>query len=91
MDTTQEKIDELSKQFHTLQEQISEASTRADEILKQHQQILSWADIYDTASPEEKRMIAAHFIKSVALSRGYDIQVEFNISEAQYLNGMELS
>ena len=51
MDTTQEKIDELSKQFHTLQEQISEASTRADEILKQHQQILSWADIYDTASP----------------------------------------
>ena len=91
MDTTQEKIDELSMQVHTLQEQISEASARADEILKQHQQILSWADIYDTASPEEKRMIAAHIIKSVTLSRGYDIQVDFNISEAQYLNGMELS
>ena len=91
MDTIQQKIDELSNQISVLQEQISEASALADEILKQRQKILSWADIYDAAPPEEKRMIASYIVKAVTLSRGYDIQVEFNISETQYLNGMNLS
>lgn len=91
MDTIQQRIDELSNQISVLQEQISEASALADEILKQHQKILSWADIYDAAPPEEKRMIASYIVKAVTLSRGYDIQVEFNISETQYLNGMDLA
>ena len=64
------------------------------------QEISKWEDLMLDSiegscvfTPEQvkKRMIAAHIIKSVTLSRGYDIQVEFNISEAQYLNGMELS
>lgn len=91
MDTTWQKIDELANQILALQERISEEGTLADEILKQHQQNISWADIYDTAAPEEKRMITAYIVKSVTLSRGYDIQVKLNISEAQYLNGIELS
>ena len=91
MDTTQQKIDELAGQIAMLQEQIAEASALADEVLKQHQRLLSWADLYDTAAPEEKRMIAAYIVKAVTLSRGYEIQVEFNISETQYLNGMDLS
>jgi len=90
MDATQQKINELADQIHRLQEQISEASTLADELLKEHQRILSWADLYDDAALEEKRMIASYIIKAVTLSKGYDIQVEFNISETQYLNGMEI-
>ncbi len=90
MDATQQKIDDLTDQIHKLQEQISEANTLADELLKQHQRILSWADLYDDAAPEEKRMIASYVIKAVTLSKGYNIQVEFNISETQYLNGLEI-
>lgn len=36
------------------------------------------------------KLIASHLIKAVTLTRGYGIQIDFNISEAQYLNGMEL-
>lgn len=90
LDSTQEKIDELSQQIETLQDQLRESETLSSEILEQHQRLLSWADLYDDASPEEKRMIASYIIKAVTLSRGYDIQIELNISEAQYLNGMEM-
>jgi site-specific DNA recombinase len=38
----------------------------------------------------ERKLIASHLIKAVTLTRGYGIQIDFNISEAQYLNGMEL-
>lgn len=91
MDVTQQKIEELSNQIQTLQAQISETGALTDEILKQHQRLLSWADMYADAAPEEKRMIAAYIVKAVTLSKGYDIQIELNISETQYLNGMEMS
>lgn len=90
MDTTQEKINELSQQVEMLQARLRESETLTSEILEQHQRLLSWADLYDDASPEEKRMIASYIVKAVTLSRGYDIQIELNISKAQYLNGMEM-
>ncbi len=46
--------------------------------------------MFDSASPQEKRMVASYIIKAVTLTRKYGIQVEFNISEAQYLGGMEM-
>ncbi len=55
MDTTQQKIDELAGQITTLQKQITKISTLADEILKQHQRLLSWTDLYDTVAPEKNR------------------------------------
>ena len=57
---------------------------------KQHQQLLSWDEMFDAASPAERKLIASHLIKAVTLTRSYGIQSDFNISEAQYLNGMEL-
>ncbi len=51
--------------------------------------LLSWADIFETASPKEK-MIASYMIKAVTVSRDYNLKVDFNISEAQYLNGMSM-
>lgn len=56
----------------------------------QHKQLLSWAELFDSASIDEKKVIASQLIKAVTLSRNYGIQIEFNISEAQFLNGMEM-
>lgn len=90
MDSPQEKIDELFQQIESLQKSLQESDTLVHQILEQHQRLLSWAELYDDASPEEKRMISSYIIKAVTLSRGYDIQIDFNISEAQYFNGMEM-
>lgn len=46
--------------------------------------------MFDTASIEEKKMIVSYLIKAVTLTRDYGVQVEFNMSEAQYLGGMEM-
>lgn len=88
MDSVQGKIDALTDQIETLQLNVSEAESIATEIMEQHQRLLTWADMYAEAPPEEKRMVASYIIKAVTLSRDYGLQVEFNISEAQYLSGM---
>ena len=46
--------------------------------------------IYDHAANAEKKAIASAIFKTVTLSRDYGISIEFNISEVQYLNGMEM-
>ena len=60
------------------------------EIKESHQRLLSWADMFDAASQEEKKMIASHLVKAVTLARDYAIEVELKVSEAQYLGGMEM-
>ncbi len=90
MDAVQATLDDLTQQITVLQEQAVALAELANEIQQQHQKLLSWAEMFDSASPQEKKMIASYMIKAVTLTRGYGIQVEFNISEAQYLGGMEM-
>lgn len=88
--SVQETLDELAWKITTYQEQPHESDELTSSIQEQHQRLLSWAEMYDSASQEEKRMVASYIIKAVTLTRDYGIQVEFNISEAQYLSGMEM-
>lgn len=90
MDDVQGHIDQLSVQIPELEEKALESQRTADTILAQHQRLLSWADLFKDASIDEKKMVAASLIKAVTVTQGYGIQVEFHISEAQYLNGMEM-
>lgn len=90
MESVREKVNGLIENIKMLQEQSSEAEAIASELMDQHQKLLSWAEMFDSASPQEKKMVASYIIKAVTLTRDYGIQVEFNISEAQYLGGMEM-
>ena len=36
------------------------------------------------------KMVASYVMKAVTLTRDYGIQIEFNISEAQYLGGRDM-
>lgn len=90
MDAAQENIDALSQEMESLQSDMHDAQNLSDEIMVQHKQILSWAELFDSTSIDEKKVIASQLIKAVTLTRNYGIQIEFNISEAQFLNGMEM-
>ena len=90
MDKVQQSMDTLAEQIEKLQLKATEAEETAKEILAQHQRLLSWADMFSTATPEEKKMVASYVMKAVTLTRDYGIQIEFNISEAQYLGGMDM-
>ena len=90
MDSVQQALTDLTGEIETLQLKANEAKEIADEIMEQHHRLLSWADMFANASQEEKKMIASYIMKAVTLTRDYGIQIEFNISEAQYLSGMEM-
>lgn len=90
MDTLQSTVSELDASITELEDEVQRADALADEIRQQHKRILNWADMYSSASLAEKKIIASYLIKAVTLSRGYGLQVEFQINEAQFLQGMEM-
>lgn len=90
MDACGTIIQEQTEKVHSMEKELVETAALAAEIKEQHKRLLSWADIFETASPEEKKMIASYMIKAVTISRDYNLKVDFNISEAQYLDGMSM-
>ncbi|MEE0731125.1 MAG: hypothetical protein UCJ19_11300, partial [Oscillospiraceae bacterium] len=90
LDDVQAKADEIAYQIQQLEEKSRQMKPAAADLLREHQQILTWAELFDSAAIGEKKVIASYLIKAVTLSRGYGIQVDFNISEAQFLNGLEM-
>lgn len=90
MDAAQGRLDTLADELRTLQARAADAERTAQKILQQHRRLLFRADLFADAGPDEKKMVAANLIRAVRLSRGYSIEVEFNISEAQYLNGLAM-
>ncbi len=79
-----------------LQEQLDAAQAAYDEgkavmasLNAQYNDILSWADLYDTASIETKKMIVACLIKRVDVYRDYKLHIDFNIDFEQFSLGLD--
>lgn len=51
--------------------------------------LMSYADLYDSASFEAKKMIVSQLIRRVEVYRGYQIHVDFNFDLAQYLENSD--
>ena len=90
LDAAQERLDDLTNELRTLQAKAADAERTTQELLHQHRRLLSWAELFADATPDEKKLVAANLIRAVRLTRNYGIKVDFNISEAQYLNGLEM-
>ena len=52
-------------------------------------ELISWAELYDEASFEKKKMIVNCLIKRVEVSRGYKLKVELNIDFEQFMVGID--
>ncbi len=52
-------------------------------------ELISWAELYEEASFEKKKMIVNCLIKRVEASRGYKLKVEFNIDFEQFMIGID--
>ena len=51
-----------------------------DSVSKLYEELISFSDLYDSASFEAKKMIVAQFVKGVYVHKDYEIAIEFNVS-----------
>lgn len=56
----------------------------------QYDDIITWADMYDTASMEARKMIVNCLIKRVEVYRDYKLHIDFNIDFEQFSLGLDM-
>ncbi|WP_279067926.1 recombinase family protein [Intestinimonas butyriciproducens] len=81
---------ELQKQFEEAQAAYDEGQAVMASLNAQYDDIISWADMYDTASMEAKKMIVNCLIKRVEVYRDYKLHIDFNIDFEQFSFGMDI-
>ena len=62
-----------------------------DALNAQYDDIISWADMYDSASMESKKMIVSCLIRRVEVYRDYRLHIDFNIDFEQFSAGLDIS
>ncbi len=50
-----------------------------------YEQFRGWAEEFDSASPERKKMIICTLFKEINVGRGYDIEILMNGSYEQFV------
>ena len=80
-------------ELETLCEEASAELERNAELMANvsqlYEELISYADLYDSASFEAKKMIVSQLIRRVDVYRGYQIHVDFNFDLAQYLENSD--
>ena len=84
------KCAELQKQFEEAQAAYDEGQAVLAALNAQYDDVIAWADMYDTASLEAKKMIVNCLIKRVEVYKDYKLHIDFNIDFRQFSLGMEI-
>ena len=78
----------LNDNISRLAEKRHQLSCKEDELGKidyHYEQFRSWADEFDSASPERKKMIICTLFKEINVGRGYEIEILMNGSYEQFV------
>ena len=67
-----------------LEREEREETERTQKVIPAYKEFKSWADEFDTASLEQKKMIVCQLFRRIEISRGYKITVEMNMTYQQF-------
>ena len=76
--------------METAQAAYDEGKTVLALLSAQYDDIISWAEMYDTASMEAKKMIVNCLIRRVKVYRDYKLHIDFNIDFEPFTGGLDI-
>ena len=74
------KWEKLQSQLDQAKEAYEQGQTVLKNLNAQYEEIISWSELYDTASMETKKMIVSCLFRRVEVFRGYRLRVELNVN-----------
>lgn len=77
---TEAELKDLENQMRAAEQELKEDMSGAEQVRKEYAQLMDWSELYDNCSFEAKKMIVAQFVKAVHVKRGYEVNIEFNVS-----------
>ena len=84
IDTVKNEIAQFSTQINDCEAALNNKADVISKLEYYYSQFKGWASEFDTATPEQKKMIICQLFKEIRVGRGYKIDVEMNISYQQF-------
>ena len=89
INSTEEKMAEIKCELIELQTEQQSKQSAVKMVLPLYNRFVSWADEFENAELERKKMICCQLIKRVEIFKGYKIKIEFNLDYAQFCEEWE--
>ena len=85
INSTKEEMENVEQRLKDCEDSLEEKSEVLEKLDFYYNQFVSWVDEFENSTMEQKKMIVCHLIKEIRVSRGYELEIEFNISYRQFL------
>ena len=85
------KCQELQAALEQAQADYDAGEATLQALNSQYDDMISWAEMYDRASVESKKMIVSCLIRRVDVYRGYRVHIDFNIDFKQFSLGLDFA
>ena len=85
---TQSKIDERNCEKEKLKSELDNKQDAMGKLGYYYNQFLSWAEEFQNSTLEQRKMIACQLIRRVKVSRGYKVNIEFDMNYQQFCEGL---
>ena len=72
-------------------EEIEQSESRQRELSRRYDELVSWSELYDEATIEQKKMIVNSMITRIDVFRGYELKVEFAFDIRQFFEGLDFA
>ena len=83
----EEKLTELENLCESASEELEKTAELMGKVSRLYDELISYADLYDSANFEAKKMIVNQLIRRVDVCRGYQINISFNFDLTPYIEG----
>lgn len=86
INSTKDEMAEADKQLYECDAALDEQIDVLNKLDFYYEQLITWADEFETASREQQKMIICQLIDAIKIGRGYNIEIEFNASYKQFFS-----
>ena len=83
--TQEEKLKEAEALYESASKELEKTTELMEEVEKQYEELISFSDLYDSASFEAKKMIVNQLIRRLDVYRGYQLNITFNFDLTPYI------
>ena len=89
LEETRQRVLDTSRRVTDLTLELENENSRVAEMQAEFDRIAIWSEIFDSSDIATKKMICGYIIKRVTVYRDYKLDIEFNITVKQFLNGID--
>ncbi|MCR4692696.1 MAG: recombinase family protein [Firmicutes bacterium] len=84
INTTTAQLNEINGKIAKCEEELDKKKEMLDNLDFYYDSFAGWADEFDNAGMEQKKMIICQLINAVKVRKGYEIEIEFNMSYERF-------